>query len=158
MYGILPFDSQLMLGDMTQKNQFKKLAGLSFQEHAIINVKFIADTTEGLIFAALIAHNNQVNYPPFHGRIDTIHIDGRQRRFSTNPMKQTIIPNPTPITPHKPTRKTNRGQGECQCLSNAEKKRYRKEKNLTLSKKNWKQFLRKRKSVIDQINKNKEIH
>ncbi|SON53421.1 hypothetical protein [Vibrio tapetis] len=157
MYGILPLDSQLMLGDMTEKKQCKNLVGFSFQDNAIINVKFIADTAEGLIFAALIVPNSRVNSPSFHGRIESIQIDDRQCRFSTVRSQLAIHLNRIPITRRKPTRKSNRIKGETQWRSNSGKKRFRKEKNLTLSKRNWKQFVRKRKSVVSLYLKNKAM-
>lgn len=159
MYGILPFESQLMLGDMKNHDELKTLVGFSFQENAIIHTKFIADTTDGVIFSALVTNNCKVNYPRFEGRIESVFIDERQQRFSTTTVPlQTDSSTRIFIKLHKQNRKRTRKKGEGQILSNAERKRIRKENNLCLSEANWKQFVRKRKSVLNLFFKNaKEI-
>lgn len=156
MYGILPFDSQRLLGDMQNHDELKKLVGCSYQEHAIINVKFISDTTDGLIFSALITNNQEVNYPAFSGRIGLMFIDERCRRFMTTKPPKPKAKTHTLLKIPKLNRKKYRINGGEQLKSNAERKRIRKEHNLTINESNWKQFVRKRRTVINLFINNME--
>ncbi|MDK9783765.1 hypothetical protein KIT90_20510 [Vibrio sp. B172a] len=137
MYGMLPFDSQLILGDMKDKDQLKKLIGLSYQDHAILKVKFISNTSDGLIFCALIDTNDKFQYPLFQGKIERLYIDKRQQRFCLTPSFSSAIDGSS-ISIHARS-------------SNAARKRYRKEHNQVLTQDNWKQFVRKRKSILSQF-------
>ena len=137
MYGMLPFDSQLILGDTKDKDQLKNMIGLSYQNHAILKVKFISNTSDGLIFCALIDSNDTFQYPRFQGKIERLYIDKRQQRFCLTPSFSSAIDASSISIRAQP--------------SNATRKRYRKEHNQILTQGNWKQFVRKRKSILNQF-------
>ncbi|HIF9162527.1 hypothetical protein WAX87_15435 (plasmid) [Photobacterium damselae subsp. damselae] len=99
----------------------KGLTGKSFNHHALIKIKYIDDLKSGVLFAALIDNNSLYMYPVFHGEINHIIINPRSTRT---------------ISHIKPS------------SDNAKKKKERKDKNLFLTKKNWKQFIGRRQTLI----------
>lgn len=121
IYGILPYQYLPQLGGI------KFLAGLSYDSKAILGVKFIEELQNGILFSALVENNDEYEYPLFSGQIDNILITEPQIRH---------------------LRKLTHYQ-ELSLTEHARKKRERKSKNLILTTRNWKQFIGRRKSIID---------
>lgn len=115
LYGVLPYQFLEDLGGI------KGLTGKSFNHLALIKIKYIDDLPSGILFAALIDHNDSYLYPPFNGMINHLII---------NPRNTKNISNTKP------------------CSIPAKRRRERREKNLFLTKKNWKQFIGRRQTLI----------
>lgn len=121
IYGILPYQYLPQLGGI------KFLAGLSYDSKAILGVKFIEELQNGILFSALVENNDKYEYPLFSGQIDNILITEPQIRH----LRKLTYYQELSLTEH------------------ARKKRERKSKNLILTTRNWKQFIGRRKSIID---------
>ncbi|PSU44521.1 hypothetical protein C9J12_27000 [Photobacterium frigidiphilum] len=101
----------------------KGLTAQSYHGYAILKVKFIAELEQGVLFSALVDNNELHQYPVFTGVINDIIINNRNtRKVSIHNIDTT---------------------------KNAQKKRNRKIKNLSLTERNWKQFIGRRKTIVD---------
>ncbi|AGE91771.1 hypothetical protein A613_p47 (plasmid) [Photobacterium damselae subsp. piscicida DI21] len=118
IYGILPYK---YLTDLTG---VKGLSGLSYKNLAILDVKFISEMNQGILFSALTTDNHDLDYPDFDFEIINIIINPKKHRTLTEKSRHLLS-------------------------DNAKKKRSRKEKNLIINKQNWKQFIGRRKTIID---------
>lgn len=118
IYGILPYK---YLTDLTG---VKGLSGLSYKNLAILDVKFISEMNQGILFSALTTDNHDLDYPDFDCEIINIIINPKKHRTLTEKSRHLLS-------------------------DNAKKKRSRKEKNLIINKQNWKQFIGRRKTIID---------
>ena len=98
------------------------LHGLHYQQYQIIKTKFIADTYAGTIFAALVDNN----------------IDGLIA--SVNVIQHSIIAK-------KRTRRCTQTFTDC-ISENAKRKQFRKQNNLIMTGKNWKQFVDKKNTIL----------
>ncbi|WP_043129305.1 hypothetical protein [Photobacterium leiognathi] len=113
MYAVLPHKNNIVITD---------LHGLHYQQYQIMKTKFIADTPEGTVFAALINKNN----------IDE-HVE-------TNVIQHSVFAK-------KRTRRCT--QTFTHCISdNAKRKHFRKQNNLIMTGKNWKQFVDKKNTIL----------
>ena len=113
MYAVLPHKTSLAITD---------LHGLHYQQYQIIKTKFIADTEEGTVFAALINNDNIDRY------VDT-----------------DVIQHPVFVKKH--ARRCT--QPFTHCISdNARRKHFRKQHNLAMTGKNWKQFVDKKNTIL----------
>lgn len=121
IYGVLPYQYLPQLGGI------KFLAGFSYDSKAILGVKFLEELQNGILFSALVENNDDYKYPLFSGQINNILI--------TEPQIRNI-------------RKLTHQQ-ELLLNEHARKKRERKAKNLVLTTRNWKQFIGKRKAIVD---------
>jgi len=101
----------------------KGLAEQSYHGYAILKVKFISELEQGVLFTALVDDNELHQYPAFAGVINDIIVNNRNTRKVSN---QNIV-----------------------TTKNAQKKRDRKIKNLSLTERNWKQFVGRRKTIVD---------
>lgn len=120
IYGVLPYQYLKSLSGI------KGLVGLSIGTNAVLQVKFIEELNDGILFSALITDNNSLNYSKFCGEIQHLIISPRKTR----------------------TLRTLTNKQLSNLSENAIKKRRRREKNLTLTEKNWKQFIGKKHSII----------
>ncbi|WP_305840046.1 hypothetical protein [Photobacterium leiognathi] len=97
------------------------LHGLHYQQYQIVKTKFIGDVSEGTVFAALIDNTNG-----YFANVDVIQ---------------------NPIIAKKLTRRCTKAFKDC-ASENAKRKHFRKQNNLVLTEKNWKQFVGKRNTVL----------
>lgn len=113
MYAVIPHKKGIAITD---------LHGLHYQQYQIIKTKFIADTPEGTVFAALINKNNIDEY------------------VDTNVIQHSIFAK-------KRTRCCT--QKFTRCISeNAKRKHFRKQNNLVMTNENWKQFIDKKNTIL----------
>ncbi|WP_178306551.1 hypothetical protein [Vibrio algicola] len=115
MYGLLPLNQSLM--DIKGKNIHEKLD--------ILNVKFIAANSDGIIFAALVTDTQ--HYQSLSFSLESIYYKTPSKRSS-------------PCHAHF-----------CEASEHTKKRHYRKSKNLTLTRKNWKQFIGNKHTITQQV-------
>lgn len=113
-----------ILYGVTDNEDIANLKRTSFQNFAILNVKFIAKGNEGITFSALVDENTYHHYPP------------------TKDIKYFIFEN------HTSNRKYPKATA---CTLNARRKLFRKSNNLHLNQKNWKQFSAPKNAVIARL-------
>ena len=108
MYAVLPHKNNIVIAD---------LHGLHYQQYQIIKTKFIADTEEGTVFAALV------------------------KSIDVADMIQHAV------LVKKSTRLFTRNFNDC-VSDNAKRKQFRKQNNLVMTGKNWKQFVDKKNTIL----------
>ena len=113
-----------ILYGVTDNEDIAHLKRTSFQDFAILNVKFIAKSAEGITFSALVDENKYHLYPP------------------TTCIKYFIFEN------HTSNRKQPKATAD---TLNARRKLFRKRNNLHLNQKNWKQFSAPKNAVIARL-------
>lgn len=125
----------------------KGLEKLAYQGNAILKTKFIAQMDTGVVFCALIHDNEPLRYPTFQGEILNIMIDQRvSRKASTAPQSKSTTECKESMSDHgKGTARRAKNRGR---IPNAERKRFRKENNLELNEKNWRQFVARRNTIL----------
>ncbi len=144
LYGFLPNHC------LSNIDNIKDLEKLAYQGNAFLKTKFIAQMTNGVVFCALIHDNELLQYPTFQGEILNILIDQRVRRKTpSTPQSKTVIEfknsqQKLGDSDRATRRAKNRGR-----IPNAERKRFRKENNLELNEKNWRQFVARRNTILD---------
>ncbi|WP_318452291.1 hypothetical protein [Photobacterium leiognathi] len=111
MYAILP-NKTIAITD---------LHGLHYQQYQIMKTKFIADTEEGIVFAALV--------------------ENIERNVASVDMIQHAV------LVKKCTRFCTRSFKDC-VSENAKRKHFRKQHNLAMTGKNWKQFVDKKNTIL----------
>lgn len=143
LYGFLPNHSLSLIENI------KGLEKFSYQGNAILKTKFIAHMDTGIVFSALIHDNEPLHYPAFQGDILNIMIDQRVRRkvsaTSTPPSKSLTECNKTITQDCNGAARRAKSRAR---IPNAERKRFRKENNLDLTEKNWRQFIARRNTIL----------
>lgn len=141
LYGFLPNHC------LCNIDNIKALEKLAYQGNAFLKTKFIAQMTDGVVFCALTHDNEALQYPTFQGEILNILIDQRvKRKAAAIPPSKTLIEFKRSLlsdNDRRGKRENNRGS-----IPNAERKRFRREKNLVLNEKNWRQFVARRNTIL----------
>lgn len=141
LYGFLPNHCLSLIENI------KGLEKFAYQGNAILKTKFIAQMDTGVVFCALIHDNEPLRYPTFQGEILNIMIDQRvSRKASTTPQSKPIPECKEAIKMSgKGTARRAKNRGR---IPNAERKRFRRENNLELNEKNWRQFVARRNTIL----------
>lgn len=104
------------------KTFIKDLHGSRYQQYQIIKTKFIADTYAGTVFAALVDNN-------IDGLIASVNVI-QHAIFAKKRMRYCT-------------------QKFTDCISeNAKRKQFRKQNNIIMTNKNWKQFVERKKTIL----------